>query len=342
LDYENLTGEENVSVINRETGKKITGAKAPPLKYLAAWLEQNPGFDIDPKWGPLVKSKGELPDRLQHRIQMPSGRGRGRGSPAYKSSSVVGGEYSGYPSVAALSAMGGLNPASLMAAGFPKMAMGMPFGGVPGLGMANPYVQSLASFGMIPGMSAKSSAGGDDDSEGKTKDDEGSPGKSGASSSSTTPTPHPSFPFMYNPMMFNPLFAQSLGNFSLPTGLPTSFASLVQAQAAGMTNGAGDSEIEEGEIVRPRMPVASLSDAEEGEIVPQDLSVKRRPAPAPVPDLDDDDSNTAQDLSMSSRQKRELSSTADTHSKVDNTHDMDDEEDLDTIESDSEMKDEET
>ena len=46
-----------MSVINRETGKKITGAKAPPLKYLKEWLEKNPAFDIDGKWAHVVAAK---------------------------------------------------------------------------------------------------------------------------------------------------------------------------------------------------------------------------------------------------------------------------------------------
>ncbi|XP_054164988.1 chromodomain-helicase-DNA-binding protein 7-like isoform X2 [Oppia nitens] len=57
LDLQNLTGEENVSVINRTTGKKITGSKAPPLKHLAEWLDKNPKFDVDPKWSPLVNKE---------------------------------------------------------------------------------------------------------------------------------------------------------------------------------------------------------------------------------------------------------------------------------------------
>ncbi|RWS09516.1 Kismet-like protein [Dinothrombium tinctorium] len=57
LDVQHLTGDENVSVVNRLTGKKITGSKAPPLKHLAEWLEKNPMFDVDPKWSPLIKEK---------------------------------------------------------------------------------------------------------------------------------------------------------------------------------------------------------------------------------------------------------------------------------------------
>ena len=36
---------------------QITGAKAPPLKHLKEWLEQNPTFDVDPKWGELLRAK---------------------------------------------------------------------------------------------------------------------------------------------------------------------------------------------------------------------------------------------------------------------------------------------
>ena len=83
LDMQHLTGEENVSVINRTTGKKvifysiviywkkfnhfysikqlftiqITGSKAPPLKHLAEWLDKNPKFDVDPKWSPIINKE---------------------------------------------------------------------------------------------------------------------------------------------------------------------------------------------------------------------------------------------------------------------------------------------
>ena len=57
LEIDQLTGEENVWVVNRETGKRVTGAKAPPLKHLLQWLERNPGFDVDPKWAHIVNAK---------------------------------------------------------------------------------------------------------------------------------------------------------------------------------------------------------------------------------------------------------------------------------------------
>jgi len=54
LDIEQLTGDENVTVVNRNTGKRITGAKAPTLRNLRDWLIRNPGFDVDAKWAHIV------------------------------------------------------------------------------------------------------------------------------------------------------------------------------------------------------------------------------------------------------------------------------------------------
>ena len=57
IDVNHVTGDENVSVVNRATGKRITGAKAPPIRFLKEWLLRNPAYDVDPKWGHIVKSK---------------------------------------------------------------------------------------------------------------------------------------------------------------------------------------------------------------------------------------------------------------------------------------------
>jgi len=82
LDWNRLSGEENVSVINRLTGKKITGNKAPHLRNLAQWLLANPMFDVDPKWSDLVKEKGNLPGDLQRRVTGGSGNTSGATSVA--------------------------------------------------------------------------------------------------------------------------------------------------------------------------------------------------------------------------------------------------------------------
>ena len=54
LAVDQLTGDENVTVVNRNTGKRITGAKAPALRNLQDWLIRNPGFDVDAKWAHIV------------------------------------------------------------------------------------------------------------------------------------------------------------------------------------------------------------------------------------------------------------------------------------------------
>lgn len=56
LIVDQLTGNENVTVVNRNTGKRITGIKAPALRDLADWLLCNPGFDVDYKWANIVYS----------------------------------------------------------------------------------------------------------------------------------------------------------------------------------------------------------------------------------------------------------------------------------------------
>ena len=57
IDVDSMDGSENVSVIDRTTGKKITGAKAPPIKHLQEWLLRNPTYDVDPKWSHIVKAR---------------------------------------------------------------------------------------------------------------------------------------------------------------------------------------------------------------------------------------------------------------------------------------------
>ena len=55
-----LSGDEHVTVLNRFTGKKLSGTQGPKLKYLAQWLIENPMFDVDPKWAEMAKTKESL------------------------------------------------------------------------------------------------------------------------------------------------------------------------------------------------------------------------------------------------------------------------------------------
>lgn len=155
-----------------------------------------------------------------------------------------------------MGSMGGLSAASLASAGlmanFPKLPLNVPFGALPNLSMTNPML-GLGGFG-LPGIPVSSAAAAavasmseaaDDKKQKESKSTEKE--RKSPKSSSSNPTPHPSFPIMYNPLLYNPLFAaQGLRNFTLPPNLPTSFASLAQA---GFSNGMADMEAEEeGEV----------------------------------------------------------------------------------------------
>lgn len=164
LDIDRLTGNENVAVVERGSGKKITGSKAPPLKHLRQWLDQNPSFDVEHKWGDLVKAKGVLPKSMDSRILRPSGRGRKPREPLHHSQlRHLNNEAQqqqqqqsshSYPpaSLASFSAFpGAAAAAAAMMGNFPKLPMGLPFAGLPGLpGMGNPLL-GLQGLG-IPGM----------------------------------------------------------------------------------------------------------------------------------------------------------------------------------------------
>lgn len=211
--------------------------------------------------------QANLPKSLSSRVSTPSSeRRRGRPRERDLSSSLLSDNpYSAASLAASMSAFPGLG----LMSGFGKMPMGMPFGTLPSLGLANPMLAGFA--GLMPGLSPSLAKA----MESEARKDK-SPGSSKESSKSKSPsssqTPHPSFPMLYNPLLFNPLLAaQAAGglNFSLPTSLPSSFASLAQP---GLVNGQGDSDLEEGEIKR-----YSQGEHNEQEIA-QDLSVRRKEA----------------------------------------------------------------
>ncbi|KAL1425708.1 hypothetical protein MTO96_018878 [Rhipicephalus appendiculatus] len=247
LDPHCLTGDENVSVINRLTGKKITGSKAPPLKHLAEWLEKNPMFDVDPKWSQLVKERrwlqqakqnedaknqmsqstsarrkrGHLPEMPKERMAVPESK-RGRRTAASLLSSLH---------------QSGLGGASSSSGGAANL-------GFPSTSALNPLSFSSSMLGNFPGLKFFME-----------------PGKSSAavtSPSTSSATPPLFLPFgglagmgLANPLfsfpglgfqglpfeeaketkaqdglLYNPL---GLGGFSLPTNMSASFASLAQA-----------------------------------------------------------------------------------------------------------------
>ena len=110
----NLSGDEHVTVLNRFTGKKLSGTQGPKLKYLAQWLIENPMFDVDPKWAELVKNKESL--KAGQDLNALKRKGPGRppmDEPASKKpSGGIGPSYS----LSGLSTMAGLDPKNPMSA----------------------------------------------------------------------------------------------------------------------------------------------------------------------------------------------------------------------------------
>jgi len=108
------------------------------------------------------------------------------------------------------------------------------------------YAASLASLGLmpgigkLPGMNLNDESLRGDDAKDISKSDDALSSKDKASkkdesdfSLSGMPSLHPSFPLMFNPLLLNQFYAQSLAaaGFSLPSGLPTApFTGLTHSQ----------------------------------------------------------------------------------------------------------------
>lgn len=147
LDWKKLTGEEHVPVMNRLTGKKLTGTKAPQLKRLGQWLIENPLFDVDPKWAELVKERGNLTHDLQKRLPMVGGSGgnskKGPGRPPLLASPTGTNNTPPVSSAAAAAAN--------LAAATSSMASTLPFPSLAtsGLGGLNSSLLSSLSLGQF-------------------------------------------------------------------------------------------------------------------------------------------------------------------------------------------------
>lgn len=165
LDWKKLTGDENVSVIHRVSGKKLTGPKAPTLKRLGQWLLENPMYDIDPKWSELVKERGNLSHDLQKRVQ-----GGSSSSSSSKKSNIPGRPPLMASPTGSNSSVGsaGINSALPSNLSFPSLS-GAGLGGInsnllsglSGLGQFDPKNSPLLMpFAGLPNMGALGSMGG--------------------------------------------------------------------------------------------------------------------------------------------------------------------------------------
>ncbi|XP_050399765.1 chromodomain-helicase-DNA-binding protein 9 isoform X2 [Patella vulgata] len=314
MDLAHVTGEENVTVVERETGKKMTGAKAPPLKHLSEWLEQNPGYDVDSKWGEIVRAKANLPKSMDSRLLKPSNRGRKPKDPMLNPA-LLSGEYP-------FAGMAGLAGYPGLMGNFHKLGMNMPFGAMSNMGLANPMFASLAGMG-FPGMNMGAFGSGElehgeiekedkkdrpkedkrrrEDGGERSKDREKDRKSSEKPSSSSTSSPHPSFPLYFNPLLYNPLLAQGMGNFPLPAGLPTSFASLANPY---MANGRTESESDDDKKNERRhreeklkLKARELKEKMSHNDEVQDLSVKKKTPRKP-------DSHSVRKVSQSEHERR--------------------------------------
>lgn len=177
---------------------------------------------------------------------MPSGRGRrsaaaiAAAASALQSSSTPPSSSSSAPAAAAppasdfyntLASLSAMTGSSGSAAADLMRFSSMPYGlGLGSLGLTNPmYAASLASLGILPGMlSMPGFDGGEGDKDAKssgTKEQDRS--TVGDDTEVPTSSLHPSFPYLYNPLLYSQLYAQSLAAATASNfGLPGPFGSL--------------------------------------------------------------------------------------------------------------------
>ena len=110
-----LSGDEHVTVLNRFTGKKLSGTQGPKLKYLAQWLIENPMFDVDPKWAEIAKNKEALKAGTDLNALKRKGPGRPPMDEPAAKKAAAGGIGPSYLT-SGLSTMAGLDPKNPMSA----------------------------------------------------------------------------------------------------------------------------------------------------------------------------------------------------------------------------------
>ncbi|XP_032220278.1 chromodomain-helicase-DNA-binding protein 8 isoform X2 [Nematostella vectensis] len=68
LPHNKMSSDKLIAVIDRETGRKLSGNGAPTLKSLAEWLERNRAYDVAEESAKLVLEEGNLPSNLLTRV----------------------------------------------------------------------------------------------------------------------------------------------------------------------------------------------------------------------------------------------------------------------------------
>ncbi|XP_055711038.1 chromodomain-helicase-DNA-binding protein 7 isoform X3 [Phlebotomus papatasi] len=177
-----LTGEESVPVINKITGKRLTGNKAPQLKRLTQWLTENPAYEIDPKWLEMTQnpqspspkpSPSEASTSSSSSSKAPHRSSGGAASSSATSSLVqssTAGSTFGVQSLPSTSKKGRSHDSSAALTNAAAAAAAMQFPGLaglnpnllsslPGLGSFDPKNPLLMPFTGMPGLAGMSGLG---------------------------------------------------------------------------------------------------------------------------------------------------------------------------------------
>lgn len=221
--------------------------------------------------------QGNLPDGMQSRVLMPSGRGRRSAAaiaaavtqqtsaPSSSSSTPAPPASDFYNTLASLSAM---TASSGSAAADLMRFSSMPYSlGLGSLGLTNPmYAASLASLGILPGMLPPMPGfEGEADKDAKSSGSKEQDRSAADDGDVPTSTLHPSFPYLYNPLIYSQLYAQSLAAATASNfGLPGPFGSLglgLDTAAEHSVSEESKSEVKTHKSRKPTSTTASSSAA---------------------------------------------------------------------------------
>lgn len=239
---------------------QISGSKAPTLKRLGQWLQENPMYDVDPKWADLVKDRAALPPpahdikRLSTSSTSNTMKTKSRSSNPSPSPSIPTTSQSIPTSLASslpFPSLGALPPSLLSGlSGLgnydPKNnPLLLPFGGMPNLGalsglgnmnLSNNLFANLAGLGLpsLGGMDPQALA---DATQANSQAGQASKSKNRKTSdmsnknipTSTANSMASQLPFFFpNPsLLYTPLGLGGLNPFPLPPGsMPSAYESL--------------------------------------------------------------------------------------------------------------------
>lgn len=239
---------------------QISGSKAPTLKRLGQWLQENPMYDVDPKWADLVKDRAALPPpahdikRLSTSSTSNTMKNKSRSSNPSPSPSIPTTSQSIPTSLASslpFPSLGALPPSLLSGlSGLgnydPKNnPLLLPFGGMPNLGalsglgnmnLSNNLFANLAGLGLpsLGGMDPQALA---DATQANSQAGQASKSKNRKTSdmsnknipTSTANSMASQLPFFFpNPsLLYTPLGLGGLNPFPLPPGsMPSAYESL--------------------------------------------------------------------------------------------------------------------